>query len=512
MTLAPPALDANPLREGLEQERVPDASCLVIFGASGDLTQRKLVPALYSLAHDGLLPAGQALIGFARPEFTDDAFRVAMREACDKHARTRPVDEAIWENFARNLFYVQGEFGEAAAYDRLRAKLEECDRLRATGGRRIYYLAVPPQFFPLISETLAARGMVHDPEAPGPYTRVIIEKPFGHDLESARELNRVAVSVFRERQVFRIDHYLGKETVQNLLVFRFANSLFEPLWTREHVDHVQITVAEEIGIGSRAGFYEGVGVVRDMLQNHLLQLLCLTAIEPPVSYDSASLRDETLKVLRSIRAIDVARDTVTGQYAAGEIRDQPVPGYQEEPGVAAGSDTRTFVAARLFLDNWRWQGVPFFLRTGKRMEQKLTEICIQFKPTPHLMFPVDPGALQRNLLVFRLAPQEGIIQFFAAKRPGPELEMCPVRMNFLYSNAFALAEESRAYAWLLRDVMQGDQTLFARADWIDEAWSLTDPIVEGSAGGAPLTYPAGSWGPEAADRLIEESGRAWREI
>src|SRR2546430_697652 len=303
MSVVAPAIDANPLREGLEQERVPDASCLVILGASGDLTQRKLIPALYSLAHDGLLPAGQTIIGYARPDYTDDAFRMAMREACDKHARVRPVDEAVWENFAKGLFYVQGEFTAPEGFNRLNKKLQECDKSRGTGGRRIYYLAVPPQFFPTISELLGAEKMVSDPERGGPFTRVIIEKPFGRDLKSAQELNRVAVTTFRERQVFRIDHYLGKETVQNLLVLRFANGIFEPFLNRQYIDHVQVTVAESIGVEKRGGYFETAGISRDIIQNHMLQLVSLIGMEPPVAFEADAVRDEKVKVLRALREV-----------------------------------------------------------------------------------------------------------------------------------------------------------------------------------------------------------------
>ena len=482
----------------------PESSVAVIFGAGGDLARRELIPSLFQLFREKLLPAEFAVIGFSRGEWSDQDYRDRMLEG---FGSSRPEQDA-WSQFSALLHFCPGDFTDAAAFDRLAAKITAVQQEHRVPDNLFFHLAAPPEFFSPIVEKLEQSGLSQG----SGWRRLVIEKPFGVDRASAAELDARLRRTFAEDSIYRIDHFLGKETVQNMLVFRFANPSFEPVWNRNYIDHVQITVAEEIGIGSRAGFYEGVGVVRDMLQNHLLQLLCLTAIEPPVNYDSASLRDETLKVLRSIRSIDVARDTVTAQYDAGEIRDQPVPGYREEPGVPAASKTRTFVAVRLFLDSWRWEGVPFFLRTGKRLEQKLTEICIQFKPTPHLMFPVDAAALQSNLLVFRLAPQEGIIQVFAAKRPGPELQMCPVQMNFLYANAFALAEEPRAYAWLLRDVMQGDQTLFARADWIDEAWSLTDPIVEGSAAGDPLVYPAGSWGPVEADGLIEESGRAWRVI
>src|SRR5438874_2593783 len=322
MSVTTPVVSPNPLREGLEQERVPDASCLVIFGASGDLTQRKLIPALYSLAHDGLLPAGQTIIGYARPDYTDDAFRMAMREACDKFARVRPVDEAVWDNFAKGLFYVRGEFAEPDGILRLNAKLKECDQTRGTGGRRIYYLAVPPNFFPVIAELLGREKMVTDPEHGGPFTRVIIEKPFGHDLASAKELNRVAVTTFRERQVFRIDHYLGKETVQNLLVLRFANGIFEPFWNRQYIDHVQVTVAESIGVEKRGGYFEGAGITRDIIQNHMLQLLSLIAMDPPVAFEADAVRDEKVKVLRALREFPRGGESecsVRGQYSEGSV-------------------------------------------------------------------------------------------------------------------------------------------------------------------------------------------------
>jgi glucose-6-phosphate 1-dehydrogenase len=489
---------------GIATGAPPESCVAIIFGASGDLARRELIPSFFQLFREDLLPGEFAVIGFSRGAWSDDDYRSRMLEALGPE---RPDPEA-WSAFSRLLHFSPGEFGDPGAYARLSQKIADVRQLHGIADNLFFHLAAPPDFFCPIVEQLEQACLSRGQG----WRRLVVEKPFGTDQASARELDVRLRRIFDEASIYRIDHFLGKETVQNMLVFRFANPSFEPIWNRNYIDHVQITVAEGIGIGSRAGFYEKVGVVRDMLQNHLLQLLCLVAIEPPVSYDSASLRDETVKVLRSIQPIDVSRDAVTGQYVGGEINGQPVVGYQEEPGVAPGSTTPTFVAARLFLNNWRWQGVPFFLRTGKRLEQKLTEICIQFKPTPHLMFPVDAGALKSNLLVFRLAPQEGIITVFAAKRPGPELTMCPVRMNFLYSHAFELAEEPRAYAWLLRDVMQGDQTLFARADWIDHAWGVTDPVVAGCSAAAPQPYPAGSWGPEDAERLIGESGRVWREI
>ncbi|HEV7765624.1 MAG TPA: glucose-6-phosphate dehydrogenase, partial [Thermoanaerobaculia bacterium] len=365
-------MQSNPLREGLEQERVPEPSCLAIFGASGDLTQRKLIPGLYSLAHEGLLPTGQTIIGFARAAITDEEFRATMKEACNEHARTRPVDDAVWDNFAKGLFYVQGEFGDAAAYDRLKERMEEFDRTRGTGGRRIYYLAVPPDFFATIAETLGSKGMVNDPESGAPYTRVIVEKPFGHDLESARELNRVAVSTFRERQVFRIDHYLGKETVQNLLVLRFANGIFEPFWNRQYIDHVQFTVAESIGVEKRGNYFDSAGIARDIIQNHMLQLVSLVAMEPPVAFEADAVRDEKVKVLRALRPISTA-DAVRAQYTEGSVLGEHAAAYRAEEKVNPESTTETFAALKMFVDNWRWADVPFYLRAGKRLPKRVTD-------------------------------------------------------------------------------------------------------------------------------------------
>ena len=488
---------------GIATGTPPESCVAVIFGAGGDLARRELIPSLFQLFREDLLPREFAVIGFSRGDWSDQDYRDRMREALGSLDHTE-----AWSSFARLLHFSPGDFGDPTSFERLGAKIAEVRKEHGIVDNVFFHLAAPPEFFSPIVDKLAKAGLSRG----AGWRRLVVEKPFGTDRATARELDDRLRRTFDEESIYRIDHFLGKETVQNMLVFRFANPSFEPIWNRNYIDHVQITVAEEIGIGTRAGFYESVGVIRDMLQNHLLQLLCLTAIEPPISYDGASLRDETVKVLRSIRPVDPGRDAVTGQYVAGEVKGKPVAGYREEAGVAAASMTPTFVAVRLHLDNWRWEGVPFYLRTGKRMEQKLTEICIQFKPTPHLMFPVDASALQSNLLVFRLAPQEGIINIFAAKRPGPELTMCPVRMNFLYSSAFELAEDPRAYAWLMRDVMQGDQTLFARADWIDHAWAVTDPVVRSATAESPEPYPGGSWGPEGADRLIAEGGRTWRQI
>jgi glucose-6-phosphate 1-dehydrogenase len=507
-------MQSNPLREGLEQERVPEPSCLVIFGASGDLTQRKLVPGLYSLAHDGLLPSGQTIIGFARAAVTDEEFRATMKEACNQHARTRPVDEAVWESFSRGLFYVQGEFGDPSAYDRLRERMVEFDASRGTGQRRIYYLAVPPAFFSTIAETLGSKGMVNDPESGGPYTRVIVEKPFGHDLASARELNRVAVSTFRERQVFRIDHYLGKETVQNLLVLRFANGIFEPFWNRQYIDHVQLTVAESIGVEKRGNYFDSAGITRDIVQNHLLQLVSLVAMEPPVAFEANAVRDEKVKVLRALRPLSPT-EAVRGQYTAGSVLGEPALAYRAEEKVDPQSTRETYAALKIFVDNWRWADVPFYLRTGKRLPRRVTEIAIEFKKVPHLMFQSVPGAerfdVSPNVLSIRIQPDEGIALRFAAKVPGATTQLRTVRMDFLYGASFGEAGPD-AYERLLLDAMLGDLTLFARWDEVEEAWTLMQPILDGWANGiSPVVpYEAGTWGPEEADELLERDGRQWR--
>ena len=512
MSTVAPVLETNPLREGLDQERVPDASCLVIFGASGDLTQRKLIPALYSLAHEGLLPAGQSIIGFARPEYTDEAFRMAMRESCDKFARTKPVDDAIWESFAKGLFYVQGEFGDGIAYEKLKKKLEDCDRARGTGGRRIYYFAVPPQFFPVICEILAKEKMVNDPEREGPYTRVIIEKPFGHDLKSAQELNRVAVTTFRERQVFRIDHYLGKETVQNLLVLRFGNGIFEPFWNRQYIDHVQFTVAESIGVEKRGGYFESAGITRDIVQNHMLQLVSLVAMEPPAAFEANAVRDEKVKVLRALRAFPPGYDetwAVRGQYIDGSVLGEPVIAYRKEPNVDPNSKIETLVAMKVFIDNWRWADVPFYLRAGKRLPKRVTDISIHFRPAPHPLF--RGVKMHSNVLAVRIQPDEGISLKFDSKVPGPQIRTAPVTMEFRYATSFG-AEPPEAYERLLLETMLGDSTLFARRDEVETAWAWLDPLMKCWAEDPrpPHFYPGGTWGPQQAEDLIERDGRRWR--
>jgi len=485
---------------------------MVIFGASGDLSHRELIPSLYELHTKGLLPERFAAVGFARTDWDSETFRARAEEWVDTGS---PAAAESWKKFCERLTYVAAPSPDQDPQE-YRTLAQEIQRVREQWGipdNVFFHLAVPPVAFPDIVRRLDATGLTH---ADGGWRRLVIEKPFGEDLESALQLDRQIRRVFREDQIYRIDHFLGKETVQNMLVFRFGNSSYEPIWNRNFIDHVQITVAEDLGIGTRAAFYEKTGVVRDMIQNHLLQLLCMVAIEPPVSFDGSSLRDETMKVLRSVNVnpLDVERDAVRGQYGPAEGEGEDTPGYREEEGVDPLSATPTYAALRLTLDNWRWAGVPFYLRTGKRMSRKLTEVAIRFRPTPHFMFPGE-GALPTrcNDLIFRLQPKEGIIQTLLAKQPGPQIRLQPVTMNFLYADAFGIENPPRSYAWLLLDVMEGNQTLFARADWIEEAWRIVDPLVrrweEEPPGDFP-NYAAGSWGPEAADQLLAREGRAWR--
>ena len=502
------------LPEGDAAQGTPADPCvMVIFGATGDLTRKELLPSLFELYCKGLLPERFAVVGFARRGWSSEHFREVAREAVLERCAWE-ADK--WDGFAGRLRYVPGnatgplEEGYVALRQEIAAAAGDLD----IPDNVFFHLAMPPSTFGPIAERLAEAGLA---ASDGGWRRLVVEKPFGEDLASALELERRLRGTFREEQTYRIDHFLGKETVQNMLVFRFANPAFEPIWNRNYIDHVQITVAEEIGIGTRAGFYENTGVVRDMVQNHVLQLLCLTAIEPPVSFDGASLRDETVKILQALNCIplDIERDAVRGQYGpgGGEGREA-MPAYRDEDGVAPDSATVTFAALRLELDNWRWAGVPFYLRTGKRLPRKLTEVAIQFKPTPHVMFPRS-GSDSPSVLIFRLQPEEGIIQHFLAKQPGPEVTLRDVKMSFRYADAFGVEKPPRAYAWLLLDVMQGDQTLFARADWINEAWRAVDPIVERWENDRPTDFPnydGGSWGPAAAARLMERDGRAWRDV
>ncbi len=510
----------NPLREGLVGERVPLPCTMIIFGASGDLTKRKLVPALYSLARDRLLPAPFSVVGVARRDLGDPGFREQMKASTNEFARRRPVEDALWSTFEQGLFYHQGNFSEAATYESLKKRLDELDAQRGTGGNRVFYLSVPPDEYPVIITALGKAGLINSSED-GPFTRVIIEKPFGHDLKSAQALNKVVHDTMREDQTYRIDHYLGKETVQNILVFRFANGIWEPLWNGKYVDHVQLTVAEAIGVEGRGGYFEGSGILRDMVQNHMFQFLCMMAMEPPVAFEADAVRDEKLKVLRSLRPFAkghdaVFSDVVRGQYGPGAVAGQERISYREEKGVAPGSNVETFVAMRLYIDNWRWAGVPFYLRAGKALPKRVSEIAIHFKTPPHALFRVGGGqkSHEPNVLTIRIQPDEGISLKFQSKVPGPTTDTVPVPMEFRYGTSFG-AEPPEAYERLILDCMLGDGTLFTRGDEVEASWRWIDRIEQAFASVAPEDFPnyaSGTWGPDAADQLLERDGRAWRRL
>jgi glucose-6-phosphate 1-dehydrogenase len=494
----------NPLLEGLRLRRMPEPCALVIFGASGDLTQRKLIPALYSLAFRRLLPERFGVIGVARSEETDDAFRERMKEAVQRHARDE-FRADVWEPLADGLHYIATDFADEAGEDRVAAKLTELDETRGTAGNRVYYFAVPPDAIGTLVRELAKRR-----SAKG-WTRLIIEKPFGHDLASAQQLNRLLGRHFKESEVFRIDHYLGKETVQNMLALRFANGIFEPIWNRQMVDHVQITVAESIGIENRAAFYERSGAIRDIFQNHLLQLVALTAMEPPIDFTADSVRNEKVKVLRALHTPG-PKHVVRGQYGRGFVEGEEVPGYREEEGVAPDSMTETYVAAKLYVDNWRWADTPFYVRAGKRLARRETSIAIQFQRAPHPPFEEIAGdGLRPNVLLVHIQPDEGVSLAVGAKVPGQGMNIRTVHMDFLYGGAFRTGLPE-AYERLILDAMLGDATLFTRTDEVEEQWSLVDAIVAFWKRDRPSfpNYAAGTWGPTAADELLHRDGRSWR--
>ena len=504
----------NPLREGLSAERVPEPHVMVIFGASGDLTQRKLLPALYSHASERQLSSPFAVVGVARQAHEDDEFRERMRIGCDSHSRKRPVDATLWESFSPAIHYLSGDFSEAATYQRLKKKLDGLDAALGIPGNRLFYLSTPPSAFPVIIGQLGAAGLVSSTEQP--WTRIIVEKPFGRDLQSARLLNRQMKEVFQEQQIYRIDHYLGKETVQNMLTFRFANGIFEPLWNQHHVEEVQITSAESLGVEGRGGYFEEAGILRDMVQNHLFQLFCLAAMEPPVSMDSNAIRDEKVKLLKSLRPVPVAEtdlSVVRGQYLAGQVLGESVPGYRQEGGVDPNSVTETYVALRLQIDNWRWGNVPFFMRAAKRMPKKVTDISIRFRKAPHALFGQNgSGHGVANILTIRIQPDEGISLHIGSKIPGPSMEIAPVNMEFRYGAAFG-GEPPEAYERLILDAMLGDSTLFIRDDETEASWSFISRIHqawETQQRKEIPEYPAGTWGPEEARELLSRHDAAWR--
>jgi glucose-6-phosphate 1-dehydrogenase len=495
----------NPLLEGLLLRRTPDPCVFVILGASGDLTQRKLIPALYSLAYRHLLPEKFAIVGAARTEETDEGFRARMEEAVKEHARD-PFRPDIWDPLAEGMSYISTDFGDKEFEQRLNERVDQLDDERGTAGNRVVYFAVPPNAIAtLVCEVGKRRALAHG------WLRLVIEKPFGHDLDSARALTAQLHEYFTEDEIFRIDHYLGKETVQNVLALRFANGIFEPIWNRQFIDHVQITVAETMGIEGRADYYEQAGAIRDIFQNHLLQLLALTAMEPPIDFTSEQVRNEKVKALRSLHTPG-PKSVVRGQYGRGYIEGEEVPGYREEPGVAPDSMTETYVAAKLFVDNWRWADTPFYVRMGKRLARRETTIAIQFKSAPHPPFEESSTeGLRPNVLAIHVQPDEGVSLAIGAKVPGAGMTIRIVHMNFLYGGAFRTGLPE-AYERLILDAMLGDQTLFTRTDEVEEQWSLVDAIVAAWRRDRPSfpNYAAGTWGPGSADELIRRDGREWR--
>jgi len=498
------AAEDNPLLEGLRVRRAPEPCALTIFGASGDLAQRKLLPALYSLAYRRLLPERFGIVGVARSKHTTNDFRERMKEAVIEHARD-PFRDDVWSELAGGIRYVAADFTDAAAVDRVAEALTELDAERGSAGNRVYYLAVPPSaFLPIV-------GRLGEARTAGGWTRLIVEKPFGHDRVSAAALDAALSEHFDESEIFRIDHYLGKETVQNMLALRFANGIFEPVWNRQFVDHVQITVAESLGIGSRAGFYEQAGAIRDIFQNHLLQLVALTAMEPPIDFTAESVRNEKVKVLRAIRTPG-PEHVVRGQYGRGYIEGVDVPGYREERGVRPDSMTETYLAAKLYVDNWRWADTPFYVRTGKRLPRRETTIAIEYKRAPHPPFEEAAAeGLRSNVLIVHIQPHEGVSLEIGAKVPGQGMSLRNVHMDFLYGGAFRTGLPE-AYERLILDTLLGDATLFTRADEVDEQWALVDAIIASWQRDRPAfpNYPAGEWGPPSANELLLREGRSWR--
>jgi glucose-6-phosphate 1-dehydrogenase len=505
----------NPLREGLPRQRVPEPCAMVIFGASGDLAHRKLMPALYSLAHEGLLPPYFSIVGVAFQEFTTASFRDEMKKAVMEFSRYKPINEAAWNALAEGIFYVHGDFAKDETYAELKKVLADSDEKRGTSGNRLFYLSTAPSMFETITTQLKNQAVGGQKG----WQRVVVEKPFGHDLESARVLNSHLRKLFSEKEIFRIDHYLGKETVQNILVLRFANGIYEPIWRNQFIDHVQITVAETLGVGRRASYYEEAGAIRDMMQNHMMQLLALVAMEAPISLNAEQIRNEKVKVLQALRPItgaEVRNSTVHAQYTRGYMNGELAPGYREEEKVAPQSTTETFAAVKLFIDSWRWTGVPFYLRHGKRLAKTGSEVSIFFKKAPGVLFnaadsetPVD-----MNVLTIRIQPDEGVSLRMEAKVPGQTLQIQSVKMDFRFGSEFGAASPE-AYERLLLDTMIGDPTLFIRHDEAEQSWMFFDPILSAwkEEGARFMTgYPAGTWGPKESEQLLLKEGRHWRRL
>lgn len=503
---------SNPLSDSSLLGKLPESCILVIFGATGDLTARKLIPALYNLAQEGQLPAHFACVGFARRDKTNEQFRKEMLDAVNKFSRTKPVNPEIWKQFQEQLFYHRSEFDSEDGYEQLKSLLNHLDTLLGTKGNRVFYLSIQPSYFPTVVKELSQHGLIYDgSRVTDKWSRVIIEKPFGHDLDSAYGLQKDLTQYLSENQIYRIDHYLGKETVQNLLVLRFGNSLFESLWNRSHIDHVQLTVSEEQGIGTRGRFWEEAGMLRDIVQNHLMQLVSLVAMESPISLNSSAIRAEKVKVLQAIRPI-LIEDTVRGQYGPGYIEGKPVIGYREEENVSPTSQVETFVAMKLYIDNWRWAEVPFYIRAGKRLPKRCTEIAITFKSAPEFLFLGQNRSLDSNILIIRIQPDEGISLKINCKIPGLGTVIQPVKMDFRYGSYFG-STPPEAYERLICDCMAGDSTLFACDDEVMTSWKLLTPILDYWNKTSPEDFPnyaSGSWGPQAADRLIQRDGRQWR--
>ena len=507
------AVVENPMRAGMRLERAAEPCAVVIFGASGDLAKRKLIPALYRLVQERLLPAEFAIVGLGRTAMTDEEFRDRMRAAVVEFSESKAVDEEVWRSFAAGMRFLPSNIERPECYGELARMLEGADAERGTQGNRLFYLSVAPEFYAEAVRRLGEAGLTRQDKG---WARVIIEKPFGTSLESARELNRQILRHLDESQIYRIDHYLGKETVQNLLVFRFANGIFEPMWNRQYIDHVQVTNAETVGVEGRGGYYEKSGVVRDMIQNHVFQVLSLVAMEPPASLSAEAVRDEKVKAMRAAREFTPERvrlECVRGQYGAGSIGGRPVPGYREEKGVAPGSVTETYAMVTMWFDNWRWSGVPFYVRSGKRLAKRVTEIAIQFRAAPHALFGRAQDELSPNQLVIRIQPDEGITLRVAAKVPGQVTRIRDVNMDFRYGASFGV-QLAEAYERLILDCILGDSTLYARADMAERGWELVMPILgEWGARGDGADFPnyeAGSWGPEESLRLLERHGRRWR--